>query len=81
MNRGLIFGAIAFVAAYAAEQLISSMGKDIAKYNEMRKMSGQEPIAKELLTIAGSFFGNSGAAGFITDTTNDIVRYAKMKGM
>jgi hypothetical protein len=81
MSRGLIVGAIAFVAAFAAERLYASMAPDIERYNNMRKMSGQPPIAKELFSIVSGAFGGSGTSGMIADLTNDVVRYARMKGM
>jgi hypothetical protein len=81
MTRGLIFGAIAFAAAFGAERLFASMAPDLARYNRMRAMSGQEPMFKELLTLAGGLLGSSGARGAIAGLTDDVVRYAKMKGM
>jgi hypothetical protein len=81
MNRGLIIGAIAFVAAFAAERLFSSLGPDIARYNRIREMSGQEPLFKEILAFGGSLLGSGGPSSFINETTQDVIRYAKMKGM
>lgn len=82
MTRGLIVGAIAFAAAFAAERLFTSLAPDIARYNKMREMSGQEPILKELWTlVSGAVGGGQGASGAIADLTNDVVRYARMKGM
>ena len=48
MDRGLIVGAIAFAAAFAAERLYASMEPDLKRYEAMREMSGQPPILKEL---------------------------------
>ncbi len=81
MNRGLIFGAIAFAAAFAAERLFTSMTPDIARYNRMRAMSGQEPLLKELVSFVQSALGSASVSGVVTDITNDAVRYARMKGM
>jgi hypothetical protein len=86
MDRGLIVGAIAFVAAFGAERLYVSLAKDIARYEAMRRMSGQPPILKEVLS---SVFGNvmeSDAAtgmakGLVSEITNDVMRYARMKSM
>lgn len=86
MDRGLIVGAIAFVAAFGAERLYASMSKDIAKYEQMRRMSGQPPIWKELFTTV---FGGAvepsdtavRATGFVADLTNDVIRYARLKSM
>jgi hypothetical protein len=81
MTRGLIFGAIAFAAAFAAERLYTSLTPDIARYNRMRAMSGQEPLLKEIVSFVQSALGNASISGVMTDITNDAVRYAKMKGM
>jgi hypothetical protein len=88
MDRGLIVGAIAFVAGFAAERLFTSLTKDIARYEKMREMSGQPPILKEVFgAVVGGATGESvpawkeGATGLIADLTADVVRYAKMKGM
>ena len=85
MARGLIVGAIAFAAAFAAERVFAGMKSDIARYDAMRKMSGQEPLAKELISTIGSLVTGSvqrsGVTSFVTSLTNDVVRYAKMKGM
>lgn len=87
MDRGLIVGALAFAVAFAGERLFAGLAKDIARYEAMRKMSGQPPIAKELLALAGSFVGEHGGAaangtiGLVGSLTSDIMRYAKMKAM
>jgi hypothetical protein len=81
MTRALIAGAIAFAAAFAAERLFTSLTPDIARYNQMREMSGQEPLLKEVVSFVKSAFGSSGASDVVGDLTNDAVRYARMKGM
>lgn len=90
MDRGLIVGAVAFGVAFVAERAFAGLSKDLARYERMREMSGQEPLAKELLAFVGGFFGShgtslqdnaGGASGLIAGLTNDLVRYAKMKGM
>jgi hypothetical protein len=81
MNRGLIVGAIGFVLGYAAERVYTAVAPDIARYNRMREISGQEPLFKEVLAFAGSLMGSSGANDMIAEITNDVVRYARMKGM
>ncbi len=81
MNRGLIFGIAGFFAAFAAERVFTGLGADIARYNRMREMSGQAPLHKELFALGGSLIGSSGASGIISEITNDVIRYAKMKGM
>lgn len=83
MDRGLIVGGLAFAAAFAAERLYRSLAPDIARYERMRAMSGQKPILKELLSLVTGGASDDGSknAGLIAGLTNDIVRYARMRGM
>lgn len=87
MDRGLIVGIAAFGVAIAAERLFASLAPDIARYEKMREMSGQPPLAKEVLGAIGSFFGErgalaaGGAGGLLGSLTSDVMRYAKMKAM
>ena len=86
MDRGLIVGAIAFVAAFAAERLYASMDKDIARYEKLREMSGQPSILKELFAgVFGSGSDKTGsgmrADGLVADLTDDVMRYARMRNM
>ena len=85
MVRGLIVGSLAFVAAFALERLLASMKDDLARYDSLRKMSGEEPLGKELLSTAGSLITGSmrdnGVTSFVASLSNDIVRYAKIRGM
>jgi hypothetical protein len=85
MVRGIIVGALAFAAAFGIERVLAGMKSDIARYDAMRKMSGEEPLAKEVLaTMASLVTGSvqkSGVTSFVTSLTNDVVRYAKMRGM
>lgn len=86
-NRGLLIGALAFVAAVVGERLIASAASDLARYEKMRRMSDQPSLGKELLSTIGSFVGNSSrepkdaATGIIGSLTSDIVRYATIRGM
>ncbi|HEX3370551.1 MAG TPA: hypothetical protein VIX83_04225 [Candidatus Cybelea sp.] len=85
MVRGIIVGALAFAAAFAVERVLAGMKEDLARYDAMRKMSGEEPLAKELLATIGSLVTGSvqksAVTSFVTSLSNDAVRYAKMKGM
>ena len=85
MLRGLIVGTLAFAAAFAAERVLAGMKDDMARYDRMRKMSGEEPLAKEVLsTIASLVTGSvqkNGLRSFVDALTQDAVRYAKMRGM
>jgi hypothetical protein len=86
MDRGLIVGAIAFAAAFAAERLYASMEPDLKRYEAMREMSGQPPILKELWsTIFGSAIAEHEATrkagGILADLTKDALRYARIRSM
>jgi hypothetical protein len=85
MDRGLIVGAVAFAAGFAAERLFASMSKDLARYEKLRAMSGEPPLAKELLSVVASVLGDatvkSGTSSLISGLTSDLVRYARIRGM
>lgn len=81
MTRGLIVGALGFAVGFAAERLFTALGPDIARYNRMREISGQEPLFKEVLAFAGALVGSDGAGSMVSEITNDVVRYARIKGM
>jgi len=85
MVKGLIVGALAFAGAFALERLIAGMHSDFSRYDNMRKMSGEQPLGKELLSAVGSLVTGSvqknGLTEFANSLTNDVVRYAKMRGM
>jgi hypothetical protein len=85
MVRGIVVGAIAFAAAFAAERAIEGMKRDFDRYDAMRKMSGEEPLGKELLSMLGSLVTGSvqknGLTTLVSTLTKDAVRYAKLQGM
>lgn len=81
MNKGLVVAGIAFVAALAAERLFAGLASDIARYDRMRKMSGEDSIFKELLGMLGGALGKNGPGGIIAGLTDDLVRYAKIRSM
>jgi hypothetical protein len=87
MVRGLIVGAIAFAAAFAAERLFVSVKKDVDRYNDIRAMSGDPPLGKELFGSVGNMLtgtvrkSGSGVSGFFGGITDDVVRYAKLRSM
>jgi hypothetical protein len=85
MDRGLIVGAVAFAVGFAAERLYASMSKDLARYEKLRAMSGEPPLAKELLSLVASVLGDatvkSGTSSLISGLTSDLVRYARIRGM
>jgi hypothetical protein len=86
MYKGLILGGLAFGAAFGLERVIAGLGADMKRYDKLRAMSGQGPFLKELLSMAGSAIGdvagsNGSGGGLLAGLTDDVVRYAKMKGM
>jgi len=83
MYRGVILGGLAFGAVFALERVFSNMAADLARYDKLRKMSGQEPVLREVLRYFSGAVGEQGAntGGFIAGLGNDVIRYAKMKGM
>ncbi len=87
MVRGLIVGALAFAAAFFAERQFVALGKDMAKYNAMREMSGDSPLWRELTDIGGTMLAGfsanrtDGVRDVFGSLTSDLVRYAKMRSM
>jgi len=87
MYRGLIFGALAFGAAFAAERQFDAMSGDLKRYDKMRAMSGDPPLVQQLLsgivTMATDFAGSKAdeAGDLFTGLTRDLVRYATMRNM
>jgi uncharacterized Fe-S cluster-containing radical SAM superfamily protein len=85
MDRGLIVGAIAFAFGFAAERLFAGLSKDIARYDELRAMSGEPALAKQLLSEVAGVFSDatleSGTQGLVAGLTSDLVRYARIRGM
>lgn len=87
MVRGLIFGGIAFAAAYAAATQLDMIRKDIKKYDSMSTMSGSPTLAQRVFTTVLNALGQSAAArerqtrDFIESLVGDVIRYARIKGM
>lgn len=85
MVRGLIVGALAFAAAFAAERVVAGMREDLVRYDKLRTMSGEKPLAAELLSTVGSLITGSvqknAVTSFVNSLTQDAVRYAKLRGM
>ena len=87
MNRGLIWGGVAFAAAYFAEQQFEHMRKDLARYDKLRAMSDKPPFLRELAGMVTGFVGAFGsqagdaAGGFMQGIIGDLVRYARIRGM
>jgi len=87
MNRGLIWGGVAFAAAYLAEQQFEHLRKDLARYDRLRAMSDKPPLLRELANMVTGFVGSFGAqasdaaGGFVQGVIGDLVRYARIRGM
>ena len=87
MVRGLILGGIAFAAAFAAERQFEALRKDITRYDDLRSMSGEGPLFKQLLTQGVQAISEFGAArqseakDLLTSLTGDLVRYAQLRSM
>ncbi|GAC1304948.1 MAG: hypothetical protein NVSMB19_16170 [Vulcanimicrobiaceae bacterium] len=86
MVRGLALGTLAFGVVFVAERRFGSVGKDLARYDAMRAMSGDPPLVRQLFDIAykaiSEFAARKGGAGdLLTSLTRDIVRYATIRGM
>lgn len=91
MNRGFVFGALAFVVAYALEGEWTKLQRDIKHYDWMRAMSGEAPLVREQITrivgLAGWLLNEQSPAvagvtrGIVQSLREDIVRYAKLDTM
>lgn len=87
MYRGLIFGAIAFAVAFAAERQVQFVSKDIERYNRIREMSGESSLLKQGFGMLRGMIGNFGgsrrgeALGVFDALKNDLVRYVRISTM
>ncbi len=87
MDRGLIFGAIAFGVVYFAHKQFGALGSDLARYDRLRAMSGEGSFLKEQLKNGIkmlSEYGQSrqgGAMSFLGSLESDLMRYARMRSM
>jgi hypothetical protein len=91
VNRGFVFGAVAFVLAYTLEAEWSKLQGDIKHYDWMRAMSGEPPLVREqikrIMGLAGWLLSEQSPAvagvtrGLMQSLREDIVRYAKLDTM
>jgi hypothetical protein len=87
MVRGLILGGLAFAAVFAAERQLEPLDADIKRYNAMRAMSGDPPLARQILTLAATFVRAQFEARrplfveFASSLQSDLVRYMRMRAM
>jgi hypothetical protein len=87
MFRGLILGAIAFAAVFAAERQLTAGKNDIKRYDRLREMSGDSTFLNQLTSYASAAIaeflasGKGEARDLLSTLTSDIVRYAAMRSM
>lgn len=97
MTKTLIRGGLAVAVAWWGARQISTIAKDIARYNTMRSMSGDAPLnagdVREALssthtstkpTNAPEYGEDSKTPGFVqfvTSVPKDIARYLKISSM
>ena len=91
MNRGLLYGAVAFAVVYALDHQWSRMQGDIRHVDSMRAMSDEVPIVKEqiarVIGLAGWLLAEQTPAvagvtrGVVQSLREDILRYAKLDTM
>ena len=80
MTRGLIFGGIAFAAAFAFERQFVHLGRDLTRYNTLSGMSGERPFLQKQLQQLIARISHPGA-GFLQSLMHDALRYARIKSM
>jgi hypothetical protein len=97
MKKLLIRGGVAAAVAWWGARQVSSIAKDIVRYNKMRTMSGDGPLSasdvrEALLPTHTStkptnapHYGEDakapGAVQFLTSIPKDIARYLKISSM
>ncbi len=87
MVRGLILGALAFGAVFAAERQYAALGKDVNRYDAMRAMSGDSTFVSQIVKTLTAMIADFGArtqgetSDFVASLTRDVVRYAMMRDM
>jgi hypothetical protein len=91
LNRGFLFGALAFAVAYTLEAEWTKLRNDVEKYDSMRAMSGDTTFVKEqverITGLVGWLVSQQTPAvagvtrGLMQSLREDVVRYAKLEGM
>ena len=87
MKRGIILGVLGFAAAFVAERQLTSIKKDVQRYNRLRSMSNEGPLSAELAGKFGSSFSNNrahrpgGAKNLLSALASDAIRYARIRAM
>ena len=87
MFKSVILGILGFVTVFAASRQFAGVGKDIARYNRIRAMSGDPPFEREQL---GALLGEARKRAFsqrgegrdiFSALLNDVTRYARIRSM
>ena len=87
MFKNVIFGILGFAAAFTASQQLAGVGKDIARYNRIRAMSGDPPFAREQLGTLlqevrkRAFAPRAEGRDIFSALLNDVTRYARIRSM
>ncbi len=87
MVRGVIFGSLAFAAAFAGERQLRGLLQDMKRYDRLRRMSGDSSFLHEqldtLFTLLRKRANLRRGAGFETllGVQSDIRRYLRIRSM
>lgn len=87
MVRGLILGGLAFAAVFTAERQFDAVGADIKRYNTMRAMSGDPPLARQAFDILATYAKSLATSRrpvlmeVVGAFQNDLLRYLRMRAM
>jgi hypothetical protein len=91
VNRGFLFGALAFGLVYLLEAEWSKHQGDIVQYDSMRAMSDDPPFLQEQITRVKGLIGwllaeqspaiNGVTRSIMQSMREDLVRYAKLEIM
>lgn len=87
MYRGLILGGLAFAAVVTAERQFDSLTSDIKRYDRMRAMSGDPPLARQALDLLATYLKSLADARrpavmeVVGAFQNDLLRYLRMRAM
>ena len=87
MVKSLIVGGIAFGAAFFIERQSRVVGKDIARYDRIRAMSGDPPLVRQGFAMLERWCASmresrrAETASFLTSLQSDLVRYVRIASM
>lgn len=87
MVKGLIFGTLAFAAVFTAERQLQVVGKDIDRYNRIRAMSGDPPLAMQAFDLFKARLTalresrRDETASLLSSLQSDLFRYVRISSM